>query len=64
MVEAGVYISSHTSKVLEELEAPEFDYVVTVCDNAHESGPLFPGRAVIIHHYFANPPKADCWSKD
>ncbi len=57
MAEAGVDISGHYSKLIEELPAREFDYVVTVCDNAHESCPIFPGRAVIIHHSFADPPR-------
>ncbi len=57
MAEAGVDISGHSSKLIEELPVREFDYVVTVCDNAHESCPIFPGRAVIIHHSFADPPR-------
>jgi arsenate reductase len=57
MAEAGVDISGHSSKLIEELPVREFDYVVTVCDNAHESCPLFPGQAVIIHHSFADPPR-------
>ncbi len=57
MAEAGVDISGYASKLIEELPAREFDYVVTVCDNAHESCPLFPGKAVIIHHSFADPPR-------
>ncbi|GBE12595.1 arsenate-mycothiol transferase ArsC2 [bacterium BMS3Bbin14] len=57
MAEAGVDISGHSSKLIEELPVRELDYVVTVCDNAHESCPLFPGQAVIIHHSFADPPR-------
>lgn len=57
MAEAGVDISGHRSKLLSELAGQEFDYVVTVCDRAHESCPLFPGRAVLIHHPFADPPR-------
>jgi len=49
MAEAGVDISSHRSKRLEEVMDVDFDYVVTVCDHAHESCPLFPGKAKIIH---------------
>ncbi|NOX80886.1 MAG: arsenate reductase ArsC [Deltaproteobacteria bacterium] len=57
MAEAGVDISGYFSKLIEELPVREFDYVVTVCDNAHESCPIFPGQAVIIHHSFADPPR-------
>lgn len=57
MAEAGVDISGHYSKLIEELPVRDFAYVVTVCDNAHESCPIFPGQAVIIHHSFADPPR-------
>ena len=56
MAEAGVDISGHQSNILEELDIQEFDYVVTVCSNAHESCPIFPGEAVVIHHGFDDPP--------
>jgi arsenate reductase len=57
MREAGVDISSHRSKHVAELKDIPFDAVVTVCDNASESCPLFPGKAKIIHHGFDDPPK-------
>ncbi len=57
MAEAGVDISGYSSKLIEELPVRQFDYVVTVCDNAHESCPIFPGQAVIIHHSFDDPPR-------
>ncbi len=57
MAEAGVDISEHSSKLIEELPVQQFDYVVTVCDNAHQSCPIFPGKAVIIHHSFDDPPR-------
>ena len=57
MAEAGVDISGHSSKLINELEEQDFDYVVTVCDNAHESCPLFPGKARVIHRGFADPPR-------
>lgn len=57
MTEAGVDISRHTSKLVEELPDRDFDVVVTVCDNAHESCPLFPGKAKIIHKSFDDPPR-------
>lgn len=57
MAEAGVDISGQHSKTTEELEDLEFDYVVTVCDRARESCPLFPGNAKIIHVGFDDPPR-------
>lgn len=55
MKEAGVDISSHFSKTVEELPKVTFDYVVTVCDHAHENCPYFPGGK-IIHLGFQDPP--------
>jgi arsenate reductase len=57
MAEAGVDISGHSSKTLEELDGVEFDYVVTVCGHAHETCPIFPGRAKVVHRGFDDPPK-------
>lgn len=55
MKEAGVDISSHYSKTVEELPKVTFDYVVTVCDNAKETCPFFPGGK-IVHVGFEDPP--------
>ena len=57
MAEAGVDISSQSSKLVDDLPDKNFDYVITVCDNAHESCPLFPGKAKIIHKGFDDPPR-------
>ena len=57
MAEAGVDISSHKSKTLEELPSLDFDYVVTVCGHAHESCPLFPAKAKVVHVGFGDPPE-------
>ncbi|TVQ50708.1 MAG: arsenate reductase ArsC [Phycisphaerales bacterium] len=57
MAEAGVDISGHTSKNLDELSDVPFDVVVTVCGHAHETCPMFPGDAKVIHHGFVDPPK-------
>lgn len=55
MKEVGVDISNHNSKnVLDMLSIP-FDYVITVCDNAKESCPLFPGKTNLIHVGFKDP---------
>jgi arsenate reductase len=57
MAEAGVDISAHRSKHVDELKGIVFDYVITVCDNAHESCPLFAGKAKVIHVGFDDPPR-------
>ena len=57
MAEAGVDISGHRSKHLDEVRDIPFDYVVTVCDHAHESCPLFPGKTKVIHVGFDDPPR-------
>lgn len=57
MAEAGVDISAHRSKNVSELMDIPFDYVVTVCGNAHESCPMFPGKAKVVHVGFDDPPK-------
>ncbi len=56
MTEAGVDISGHRSKDLDDIKDVEFDYVVTVCGHAHETCPVFPGQAVVVHHGFDDPP--------
>jgi arsenate reductase len=55
MDEAGVDISEHTSKHIDDLGSINFDYVVTVCDNAREQCPIFPGRAKLVHKSFDDP---------
>lgn len=57
MAEAGVDISSQHSRHVDELSHIEFDYVVTVCDNAAESCPIFPGEAQVVHRPFDDPPR-------
>ena len=57
MAEAGVDISDHRSKHLDELKEVPFDYVVTVCDRAHESCPVFPGKTKVVHVGFDDPPR-------
>ncbi|MEI8140791.1 MAG: arsenate reductase ArsC [bacterium] len=57
MAEAGVDISGQHSKHVDELKDVAFDYVVTVCDNAHESCPLFPGNTQVVHVGFQDPPR-------
>ncbi len=57
MAEAGVDISAHHSKYVDELADVSFDYVVTVCDQANEACPLFPGKTRVIHVGFDDPPR-------
>jgi len=57
MFEAGVDISKHHSKHLDELKNVQFDRVVTVCDNANESCPIFSGKVKRYHVSFDDPPK-------
>jgi arsenate reductase len=57
MAEAGVDISSHRSKHLDEVRDIRFDYVVTVCDNANERCPIFPGNVKRLHVSFDDPPR-------
>jgi arsenate reductase len=56
MAEAGVDISAHRSKTLDELGDVALDYVVTVCSHAHETCPVFPGEAKVVHAGFDDPP--------
>jgi arsenate reductase len=57
MAEAGIDISNHRSKHVDEFKNMQFDYVVTVCGHANENCPLFPGKTKIIHVGFEDPPK-------
>jgi arsenate reductase len=57
MAEAGVDITGQASKTLESLKGVDFDVVVTVCGNADENCPVFPGKTRKIHHGFDDPPK-------
>ena len=56
MGEVGIDISGHSSKRPEDLGV-EFDFVITVCDSAHESCPLYPARTRVIHVGFDDPPR-------
>jgi arsenate reductase (thioredoxin) len=55
MAEAGVDISAQQSQLIDELPSIPFDYVITLCDHAHESCPYFPGHT--IHYGFPDPPQ-------
>jgi arsenate reductase len=58
MREIGIDISSHRSKSVDEFSNEQFDYVITVCDNANEQCPVFPGSTKRIHWSFEDPAAA------
>lgn len=58
MREDGIDISNHTSNHVDEYASIDFDFVITVCDNAKERCPYFPTQAVKFHHNFPDPAKA------
>ena len=57
MAEAGVDLTSQSSKTVAELGPIEFDYVVTVCGHANDHCPVFLGKAKVVHVGFDDPPK-------
>lgn len=57
MAEAGVDISNHRSKHIDQLKDIAFDYVITVCGHAQEHCPAYLGKAKLIHRGFDDPPK-------
>jgi arsenate reductase len=59
MREAGIDISGHHSKSVDEFTSQAFDYVITVCDNAKEQCPVFPGGTKRIHWSFDDPAAAE-----
>jgi arsenate reductase (thioredoxin) len=64
MKEDGIDISGHTSNNVSEYAAMDFDYVITVCDNAKENCPYFPSNAQQFHHNFPDPAKAQGSEED
>lgn len=55
MLEDGIDISGHSSNAMEEYRDIDFDYVITVCDNARENCPFWPGNSIHLHHAFPDP---------
>jgi len=64
MAEAGVNISAQRSKHLDELADLEFDFVITLCDDAQQSCPVFPAQARTIHRGFDDPPRLATGAQD
>ena len=58
MKEIDIDITGHRSKSADEFVGQNFDYIITVCDNAKETCPVFPGHAARIHQSFEDPPPA------
>lgn len=54
----GIDISHHTSNNVLEYQGVDFDFVITVCDNAKERCPYFPSKALTFHYNFPDPAKA------
>ena len=63
MAEIGINIAGSRSKSVDEFAGQQFDYVITVCDNAKESCPIFPGGRARIHQSFEDPAAAPKESK-
>jgi arsenate reductase len=55
MRELGIDITAHRSKNADEFQGRHFDYVITVCDHARETCPVFFGKAERLHHDFVDP---------
>jgi arsenate reductase (thioredoxin) len=56
MLEVGIDLSSHSSKTLYDLPDPwNFEYVITVCDNAAEVCPVYPAKTTLLHYPFLDP---------
>ena len=55
MREAGIDISGHRSKSVDEFEGQDFDFVITVCDNAKQSCPIYPAKTKRIHWSIEDP---------
>jgi len=64
MREIGIDISGQQSKLVDQFIGQDFDYVITVCDNARETCPVFPGKAVRIHRGFEDPPPSSAVDPD
>lgn len=64
MQEDGIDISKQTSNNIDEYKDIDFDFVITVCDNAKERCPYFPSKAIKIHQNFTDPSKVSVEKMD
>ncbi len=64
MGELGIDISGHRSKNVTEFDGQHFDFVITVCDHARETCPVFFGAATRLHHSFEDPPAPSVGTDD
>jgi len=64
MQEVGIDLSGHSSKTIGAFLGERWDYVITVCDNANERCPIFPGRTTRIHWSFDDPSQATGTDED
>jgi arsenate reductase len=64
MHEIGIDISGHRSKSVDEFIGQEFETVITVCNNAKETCPVFPGKTQRVHRSFEDPPPPDVGSDE
>ena len=58
MAELGIDISHHRSKSVDDLAGEQFDLVITVCDQAQQQCPIFPGKTEVMHVGFPDPARA------
>lgn len=56
MQEAGVDISRQQSKLIQDIKDEDFDFIITICNNANAKCPVFPGKGKRLHRAFDNPP--------
>ena len=59
MAEVGIDISGHTSDHVDQYTGQDFDLVLTVCDSARETCPVFPGAKKAVHHSFQDPDRPE-----
>ncbi len=64
MAEVGIDISAQKSRSIAEVKHLEFDYVITLCDNAQKNCPTFPAKTQVMHVGFEDPPRLAANAKD
>lgn len=64
MRELDIDIFGDRSKSVDEFVGQQFDYAFTVCDNANENRPIFPGHAIRFHHNFDDPANVQCTDEE